>query len=314
MTAKATRIGVQLALIGTLGFAAKGILARFAYLEGLSVEGVIVVRLTMAAPLFILGAMLLTRRRRPDAPPRVWLGAMALGGLFLVATAADFAAIERIGASTSRVILFTYPGMVLLIHALRARRLPPRPHLVTFLVAWIGVALVAGPAQSLSGEGSASGVLLSLTAAASYAIFLAVSDSLMARLGSVWFITCANVGAAALLWVWLALVGFEAPLTIPDAAWPWMIAMVLGATILPFFTFSEGVRRLGSADASLIALVGPPLTVTFAWILLGETLDATQLAGALLSVGAVSWLQRNKSREPPAPKPSRGSTAGALVR
>lgn len=52
-----------------------------------------------------------------------------------------------------------------------------------------------------------------------------------------------------------------------------------------------GVARLGAARASLIATIEPVLTLTWAVLILSETLVALQVLGAVLVLAGVVWTQ-----------------------
>jgi drug/metabolite transporter (DMT)-like permease len=54
----------------------------------------------------------------------------------------------------------------------------------------------------------------------------------------------------------------------------------------------EGIRRIGAADASLISLSGPAITVTAAWLLLDESLATLQCAGLAIVVAGMWMLYR----------------------
>jgi drug/metabolite transporter (DMT)-like permease len=116
--------GTMLVLLATLGLALKGVWARLAYAEGLSVETVLFYRSALSAPLVVALTFLATRRissiragndsasHHPSTTkPRIgdWLAAVGLGLFFSLGMACDFSAILDLGAGVSRVILFGYP-------------------------------------------------------------------------------------------------------------------------------------------------------------------------------------------------------------
>lgn len=61
---------------------------------------------------------------------------------------------------------------------------------------------------------------------------------------------------------------------------------------LAYFFWNFGVSRLGSARTSLYSNLTPPLALFTAWLLLGETLTLTQIAGGLLALGGVALARR----------------------
>ncbi|GAB4351903.1 MAG: DMT family transporter [Gammaproteobacteria bacterium] len=293
---------VLLVAMATVAIAFKGIFARFAYLEGTGVTELLLLRFVIATPLFLFIARLLAPGRgRADAD--FWRGCLAAGVLFFIATLCDFTAIERIGASLSRIILFTFPIFVILLTALRDRRPPPGGQVVLFFVIYAALWLVVmpeGPAQ-LSAR-SWEGILWALGSAVSYAAFLVTSQVAMTRMGSVRFTALYNLVVLVLMLAYAALVD-------PPRAWPsaaaiqWGAAIAIGCTVIPFFLLFEGIRRVGAAQASLITLAGPVITVLAAWLFLDEAMQpiqwlglATLVVGMGLLSGPESWRQGLRRR------------------
>ena len=117
----------------TVLFAFKGILARVAFETGLTVLGVIFLRVAFATPMYVTAAWAMRHKQTAhEARPRDFIEAFGAGVFFLAAAACDFSAIERIGAGPSRVILFSFPGVVLTIEAIRERRFPPARQIGVF--------------------------------------------------------------------------------------------------------------------------------------------------------------------------------------
>ncbi len=317
--ASAGMSGSALVLAATLLFAFKGVIARVVLATGLSVVGVVSLRVLLATPLYVLVAVFLLRKSRRDreaatpepaqepaqepartspTSPRAALEAMVVGAFFLGAAGCDFTAIERIGAGPSRVILFSFPGVVMVIESLRSRSLPRAVEVVTFAVAWSGLALVAAPEGlgALQGR-DLSGALYAMAGAVSYAIFLTASQGSMKRLGSVRFTALANVGTLLALLVALPFVASPDDFRITPKGLGWIVVMVTGCTVLPFFLLSRGIERAGAGPASLLTLVGPPVTVVAAYFFLGETLRPLQAAGALLVLTSIASLKLRDARK-----------------
>lgn len=50
---------------------------------------------------------------------------------------------------------------------------------------------------------------------------------------------------------------------------------------------SEGLKRIGANQVSLVGCIGPLATLAFAWAFLGEAITLIQLAGAALVLAGV---------------------------
>ena len=291
--------GDLLVVLATVGFAFKGIWVRLAYQAGLSVIGLLAWRVTLATPLFWLVAMFLGRSRTVSQLQRSdWQRAVFCGLLFLFAAFADFAAVVRIGAGLSRIILFTFPAFVLLIESVRERRMPHRALVLAFVVAWSGLILVVAPSTlgALGGQ-RIKGILLSLACAISYSIYLVISQSTTRRFGAARFAAVSNSASAVALALLLPAVGGPRVMACGSAAFGWSALMAVLSTVLPFVLLLEGMARSGAARTSMVALIGPPITLAAAWLILGESFGPRQLAGAALVLASMTVLRRQRGPE-----------------
>ena len=211
--------GTVLVLLATLGLALKGIWAKLAYAEGMDVAAVLFYRSALAAPLVLVCTWWLLRReatreahRRAspltgdamDRPApagasgaRDWVLAASFGAFFAVGMYFDFTAIERLGAGVSRVLLFGYPLLVMMLGALQNRVLPSGQKLLGFLVAWSGLLLVASPALlggRTFGPAALSWGFLSM---AFYGLYVFLTGQLATRMGSVRLTGASNLSTAA---------------------------------------------------------------------------------------------------------------------
>ena len=312
MTASTDRAALAMVAVATFGLSIKGIFAKLAYATGMAVDLVVLLRLVMALPVIYLAVwamghdmLALTRRD--------WRDAMAVGGLFLIATVADFTAISLIGAGLSRIVLFTFPLIVVLIGALRERT-PPKPkHLLAFFVAYGGLTVIIDPLRDGLAPDFWTGIGWAMVSAVAYALYLSFGQGVIRRIGSARFTAAANTGAA------LGIVLY-APLVLESGAWEsltwsgmgWMTAIVLFSTVMPFFLLYEGIGRLGAGRASLLSLIGPAMTVSIAWVVLGETLNTLQMAGFALVLIGIAVLEGKLKRAPRPPVAAQAPESGRV--
>lgn len=284
------RRGVVLVLLATVGLALKGIWARLAYAEGLDVPGVLFYRSALSVPLVVLTAgVILRREARTDLRARDHVPGILLGAMFSLGMLCDFEAIAALGASVSRVILFGFPQVVMLLTAAETRSLPNRQKMTGFFVAWLGLLLVASP--GLCGAQSAAFGPLGLAWGGAsllfYSVYVWLSGKLSKKLGSVRLTSVSNLSTAAVVVVTvLVLRGGEAP-SVSAKALGWVAAMVVISTVFPYFLLMEGIVRLGASDASLLSMSGPVVTVSAGVLVLGESLSLLQAAGMLFTFAGV---------------------------
>jgi drug/metabolite transporter (DMT)-like permease len=58
-------------------------------------------------------------------------------------------------------------------------------------------------------------------------------------------------------------------------------------TVLPTFMIAEGIKRVGSGNASIIASVGPIFTIILSTTVLHEQISYAQIIGTLLVLSGV---------------------------
>lgn len=268
------------------------VLTKVAYDDGASVAGVLSVRFTLAA-LLLFGLA----RWRGEALPRgrqaVHLFLLGAVG-YVVESACYFAALTRISAGLTALLLYAYPALVVLLTAVLARRGPGRVPLACVLVASAGTALTIGPVAG----GQWTGVLLGLAAAVSYATYIVVSARAVAGVGP--FATAAVVmGGAGLVYDGYAL-STGAALPSSAGAWWAVLGVALLGTVVAVAAFFWALALLGPADTAVISTFEPVVSVVAGAVLLGESLTLVQLGGGALVLAAVAVLARSSPDSGPA--------------
>jgi drug/metabolite transporter (DMT)-like permease len=76
-----------------------------------------------------------------------------------------------------------------------------------------------------------------------------------------------------------------------------MVLMVVCSTVLPFFLLFEGLGRVNAAEAGMLTLFGPVVTVVVAlWVFPDEQLAPLQWLGMAVVLVSVASLKRMKGR------------------
>lgn len=288
--------GLALVAIATFAMAFKGIFARLVYQYGVSVDALLIWRFLLAVPLFWVGALWINRdREKIRLSRRQWALCAVSGLLFFFSTWCDFNAIHELGASVSRMLLYLFPALIMVIEAARARRLPSPLHMLVFAGAWTGIALLLLPGWQM-GRVTPAGVLYGLGAAACYASFLTLSQGLMKPLGSVRFNQVSNSFTLVFMTVGL-LPGIPASeLVLSAPALGWMVVLVVLSTVLPFFLLFEGFHRANASEAAVVAMFGPVVTVTAALALFpDEHLGPVQWLGMAVVLASIGALKLGKA-------------------
>ena len=148
-------------------------------------------------------------------------------------------------------------------------------------IAVSGLALLVAGQQGESLAPSLGGVGLALGAAASYATYIVAGNAAEARgLETQSFLAAAFTVSALVTLPWLLLGEAGWVLTAGGALLLGYLALV--PTIGAYSLFNRGLRGVRSSTASTLALIEPVVAATLAYVVLGERLGATGLAGAAL--------------------------------
>ena len=286
------RLGYALAAGAATMWALNGSLARFLLDDGVPAARLAQLR-SLLSWLILVAALALTRPgllsvKRQDVPRLAFLG---IGGLALV-HASYFYAIERLEIGVALTIQYLGPLLILLWLRLVHRRHLPRSLWAAVALSVAGCFLVvrAYDAGALDGRGIAA----ALVAAASFAVYLVASERSGHRYEPATTLAW-GFGFASLFWA------FAQPLwsfPLRDFESLDHVALGLGVavvgTLLPFAMMVTAVRHIPASRAAVIATLEPVLAALIAWPVHGQSLAAVQVAGGLLVVAAVVWVQSQR--------------------
>ena len=294
------RLGVVLVLLSATGFAAKGILAKMAYREGVDPATVLDLRMLSVLPVYLAGIAWFGRARpesRPG-PGRADFWKVVLLGLlgFDLSAALDFEGLFRIGASLERLVLFLYPTFVVFFSALLGRRRVGLREILASLLAYAGLAVVTAGGPP-SGPGEREGILLVIGSGLFYALYLVGVERIVRRVDPLYLTSLVMVAATLALLVQSLLSGSFHPGRVDLRALILIAAMGLFSTALPTFFMTMGIAAIGASRAALLSFFGPVITLLMAWALLGERMPLRSGIGAVLILGGVGLVALGGRRE-----------------
>ncbi|HEV2041934.1 MAG TPA: DMT family transporter [Casimicrobiaceae bacterium] len=286
-------VGPACAVIGILGFSFKAILIKLAYSWApIDPITLLTLRMIYSVPFFALMAWWATRS--PEAKPmrrHDWLAILWLGFIgYYLASLLDFIGLQYITASLERLVLFLNPTMVVLLSmALFRQRIGGRTWLALVL-SYAGILLVVEHDLRFVGDiqGFWLGAALVFAAAFCYALYLVGAGPVIARLGSLRFISWAMLTSAMFVIAQFLLTRPLAALGAPASIQFLSLVMALFSTVLPTFLVAEAIKRVGANRTSIIGSLGPLFTIWLGWWMLGEAVHWIQLAGAALVLGGVT--------------------------
>lgn len=294
-------IAAALVFLGAIFFSGKAVLVKLAYRYDIDSISLLTLRMIFSLPVFLVTAWFSKNTKKSIAQPltvKDWLYLLFLGiaGYYL-ASLFDFMGLHYITASMERLILFVYPTLVLVLSAIFLGKKINRVQYAALALTYVGIVLAFAEGLSISGDKNfIHGSVLIFLSALTYAIYLIGSGNMLPRLGTMRYTSLTMCAACVTIIIHHAIV-YQLDLFHFPAPVYWLaLAMAIFSTVLPSFLMSEGIRVIGSGNASIIGSIGPVSTIILAYIFLGERLGWLQWIGTALVIAGVLFITILKNR------------------
>ncbi|MET0782688.1 MAG: EamA family transporter [Leifsonia flava] len=204
---------------------------------------------------------------------RLW-PALALGVVLAVMNLAFYESVHLLGLGVAATIEFLGP---LLLALTTSRRLLD---VICVIAAGLGVVMLTG----LDGTINAWGVVLALTAAASWAAYILLTRRVALRLPGLEGLTVASI-------VSLVLLVPAALFTLDVSVIDWrvlglLLAIGVLSSALPYSLDTFILRRITARVYAIITSFGPVIAAIFGWLILAEQFTLVQVLAIALVCGA----------------------------
>jgi drug/metabolite transporter (DMT)-like permease len=298
------RLGMFFVAGAAILFASKGLFGKALYQRGVGFELTVAVRAVIAMPLFAWFAVRANAGNTTPSPrPRAVFAAIVAGiTCYYVGAMVDFWALTLIDASIERVLLFSYPALVVLVGSFLKRSAPEARVVGAMIATYAGIFFAMGGIDLAELRQNLFGAGLVLIAALTTAIYFLIGERYTHELGSTRF-AAIGMGASG-----VALAAHFAIFRSVDElrtlqAYDWLLLVILGIAcmFIPGLMQAEGMRRVGAQRAAIGSTIGPPTTIVLAALFLGERLNGWQLMGSAMIIASVlflSWPKRVVADEP----------------
>ncbi|MEX1079319.1 MAG: DMT family transporter [Homoserinimonas sp.] len=301
MSRSSTLTGLGIAVIAALAFGMSGPFVKPLLDAGWSPAAAVTVR-ALVGGLILAPVAVVTLRGQWSG---LWHARARILAIALIGVAATqlayFAAIERISVGAGILIEFMAPLLLVAVVWVRSRKAPKAVVLVGSAFALVGLGLVVSP----GGNGSIDplGLAFAAAAMAGCAVYFVaaarVDDGLPAvAVASVSLV----IGGIALGLIGLTgLIPFTASFAAVQlfgGAVAWWIPMLIVAVIATGVAYATSIKAsqlLGSRLASFAGLLEVVAATFYAWLLLGEQMTFSQLAGGLLILLGIGFVRSEKT-------------------
>jgi drug/metabolite transporter (DMT)-like permease len=316
---RSPKLGYALAATAATLWALNGSLATFLLDDRMPAARLAELRVVCSFAILVIGVGVLRPRllkiEPRDLPRLALLGIVGFAGV----TVFYFAAIKRLGVGPALTIQYLGPVLLMLWLTIVHRRSLNRSIWLAAAITVIGCFFMvrAYAPSKLDGVGVAAAAGSAVT----FAIYLFASEQAGHRYAPMTILTWA-FGLATLFWL----------VTQPPWSFPFHILssprnvayasyVVLGGTLIPFALIVTAVRHLPASRAAVVATLEPVLGAALAWPIHNQSLAPIQIAGGLVAIGAIVWVQaqrtgleaelapaykghRAPADQPPAPEPT----------
>ncbi len=287
-----TTLGFILAIFGTALFSLKSIFIKLAYAEGLNSDSVLMIRMAIALPIYLVILFWLSRvKTKPEGLSSKLLKITFLGFIgYYLSSYLDLKGLEMISAQLERLTLFTYPIMVAILGALFFKTPITRKVLLALVITYGGLLIVFAKEVTLSGEQVPLGTLLVFLAALSFSFYVLFGKQMIHQIGSLWFTSLAMTISSIFVLLHFGLFSDFTNLSITPMAWLWLGLLAIVSTVIPSFMISEAIAKIGPAQTGIVGILGPIVTMGLAITILNEPFTVWHALGMVLVIGGVALL------------------------
>ncbi len=294
MTKNATRpsflLGVIILIFANIGFSSKAVIIKLMYRYNLDTISVLAMRMLFSLPIFIIIALILfVRKDNVRLTLKEWLAISGLGILsYYISSWLDFTGLQFLSASVERLILFTYPTIVVLISAFFLGKKITIQQKIALLLTYIGVAIAFVAEKGLGEQKNIwLGSAYVFACAITYSFYVVGTGELVHRFGSIKFSCYAMIAATMPILIQCYAANKIDIFHFTKEVYFLSFFLVLIATIIPIFLIVEGIRIVGASNSSIIGFVGPMSTIFLGYIFLNENVSVLQLVGTAIVLAGV---------------------------
>lgn len=279
-------LGAFMVLASAAGFATLPIFIKLAYGAGANL-------LTIMASRFVLASLCLwgiLRWRGIDyqVSTQTLIRLCLLGAVGYGSMSTLFAlSLQSLPASLASMLLYLYPAIVTILALLLGLDRLTWRKTVALLVCFSGLFFILG----VSFEGASyTGILWGIATAVTYSLYILAGSYLIKDIQPL-VVTTYVCTSAGILFSGIAAVADGFVVSLPVFGWLTLLGIAIFSTILGILGFFAGMTHVGPANASIISIVEPVITVSISIVLLGEAITLQQTGGGLLILAGILLLQ-----------------------
>ncbi len=290
-------VGIFFVIISALGFSAKSIFVKLAFSEVPNPILILALRMCFSLPFFFAGIFI--QRDNLQKHPMVYVQIVLYGIIgYYFASIFDFYGLEYVSAGTERIILFSYPTLVVIITYFITKNPLSKRELLSLLLTYGGIVSIFLGEDLFLNNQKLIGALWVFMGAVSYAGYLVGSGKLIPIMGASLYTSLAMSisGIAVLIHYWIQY-------PIKDLFFQTKNIYVLSflmailSTVIPVFLLSQGIKRIGSQRTAIIGSLGPVSTLYLAQLFLGEEVSFREVFGTIVIISGVLLISSSPKKK-----------------
>ncbi len=296
--ASLSRRGLFLAIAGACLFSTKPVIIKFTYDYPIDATTLMALRMAFSLPFYLGFALLAFRQRarqgiKTDYSPKTLTQTALIGMVgYYLAAYLDLEGLTMITAQFERLILFTYPGFVILFASLFLGQKIPSHFFMAAALTYFGLAIIFGQDLKLFGDEVWRGAAYVLGASISFACYILFSQFPISKLGSRLFTCFAMIAASLAILVHFVLTHPVAVLVQPVEVYGLVLLIAVMATVIPSFLVAAAIEDIGSGPTAMLSGIGPVFTTVLGISLLGEVFTFWHFVGMALVIYGVLHLSQ----------------------
>ena len=293
MTDRLNIQGILAVIVAAVAFSSKSIWIKLLYQENLSTIQILKWRMLISFPAYLFW-IFYVRKSWLNLQSREWLLITACGLLgYYLASYLDLAGLQYISAGLERLVLFTYPGFVLIFSFFLFKRKIQLRQYLALAIAYLGLAIIMQH-QNRETSNLLLGIGLVLGSSLTYAGYLVGMESLLKKRPAIMIAAWSMIFSTVATMIHAAIAGPHQLLIIESySSNAWILLFILAgfSTVLPNFLLAFGISKIGSDNTAIIGTLGPASTLVLAYFFLNEPMGFIEITGTGLFIYGIFVLK-----------------------
>ena len=291
-THQITLTGFLITLLGAIFFSTKAIFVKLAF-RSTHVDAITLLSLRMlfSLPFYLVAVWMVSKKENQQKlTSREWLLIFAMGILgYYLSSLFDFIGLQYISAGLERLILFLYPTFSVLINTFYFKTKLNRTQIIALVLTYLGIGIAYFGELKLdtSNPNFVYGSFMIFLCAITYSFYLVGTGRMVQKVGVTRYTAYSMLMATGGIFINFLVTHDIQSIPFSTNLVGYGIALAVIATVLPSFLMSNGMKRIGSNNVSIITSIGPVSTIIQAHIFLGEHIIGAQIIGTALVIAGV---------------------------